>query len=110
MIDRYLRRCAISGCDLLDVLEAAHIYPYHGPKSNHPTNGLLLRADLHTLFDLNLIGVEPATLVIQMHPAIRSTSYGCFDGAKLRDSDPAPSRLALYARWAAFCAQLEAPR
>jgi HNH endonuclease len=35
----------------LDILEAAHISPYRGEEDNHPENGLLLRADLHTLFD-----------------------------------------------------------
>lgn len=33
------------------VLEAAHVTPYLGPETNDITNGLLLRADLHTLLD-----------------------------------------------------------
>jgi hypothetical protein len=41
----------ISGCRTPAVLEAAHISRYLGEKDNHPTNGLLLRADLHTLFE-----------------------------------------------------------
>jgi len=50
------------------VLEAAHIKPYRGKTDSHLENGLLLRADLHTLFDLNLIGVEPDTLTVRVHP------------------------------------------
>lgn len=57
----YERKCAFSEVALKDVLEAAHIRPYLGEKSNDVTNGLLLRADLHTLFDLGLIGVNPET-------------------------------------------------
>lgn len=45
----YQGRCAISGTDAVEALEAAHIVPYKGAATNHPTNGLLLRADLHTL-------------------------------------------------------------
>ncbi|WP_114860570.1 HNH endonuclease [Azospirillum brasilense] len=40
------------------VLEAAHIHPYLGPSTNLVTNGLLVRADIHTLFDLGLIAVD----------------------------------------------------
>ncbi len=61
LIDAYEGRCAITGCQVLDVLEAAHITPYLGPETNHVTNGLLLRADLHTLFDTDLIAVDPET-------------------------------------------------
>jgi len=37
---------------------------------NHEENGLLLRADIHTLFDLDLLGIEPKTLQIRLHPEI----------------------------------------
>ena len=50
----YEGKCAVTGCDVPDVLQAAHIFPYMGPETNHPSNGLL-RADIHTLFDLGLI-------------------------------------------------------
>src|SRR5271155_3471993 len=43
------------------LLEAAHISPYRGLQSNHPQNGLLLRADLHSLFDLGMLAVDPLT-------------------------------------------------
>lgn len=54
--------CAMSGCTVASALEAAHIMPYQGPGTNHPSNGLLLRADLHTLFDLGLLSVDHETL------------------------------------------------
>jgi hypothetical protein len=54
--ERYGESCMVSGCCLMDVIEAAHIAPYRGEKDNHPANGILLRADLHTLFDLDLLG------------------------------------------------------
>ncbi|WP_404482023.1 HNH endonuclease [Novosphingobium sp. BL-52-GroH] len=58
LLSAYQGRCAISGCDVEEVLEAAHIMPYMGEHTNAVTNGLLLRADLHTLFDLGLIMID----------------------------------------------------
>lgn len=49
--DAYKRRCAVSGEKTLPVLEAAHIKAYSESGPHHIANGLLLRADLHKLFD-----------------------------------------------------------
>lgn len=58
LLETYGRKCAITGCEVEDVLEAAHIVPYQGPQTNDVTNGLLLRADIHTLFDRGLIRID----------------------------------------------------
>ncbi len=50
-MDAYGGRCAVTNCDIEDVLEAAHISPYNGPSTDQVYNGLLLRTDIHTLFD-----------------------------------------------------------
>jgi hypothetical protein len=86
----------------MDVVEAAHIKPYRGAADNHPANGLLLRADLHTLFELDLIGIEPGTLIVRMHPDAKAAGYGGFDGVKLKCSSSEPSGEALALRWEAF--------
>ena len=49
--DSYSRRCAISGEKTLPVLEAAHIKPYEKSGPHQVSNGLLLRSDIHKLFD-----------------------------------------------------------
>jgi len=46
LLRAYNNRCAISGCDCPDTLEAAHIRPYKGKHTNHVKNGILLRSDL----------------------------------------------------------------
>ena len=56
--DNYGRRCCATGETTEEVLEAAHISPYLGIKSNRATNGLLLCADVHTLFDLHLLSID----------------------------------------------------
>ncbi|QIM48348.1 HNH endonuclease [Pusillimonas sp. DMV24BSW_D] len=80
----YDNTCAVTGCNLSAVLEAAHIHPYKGDHTNVVSNGLLLRADIHTLFDLGLIAVDSETMTVRVSPELASTSYGKLDGASLR--------------------------
>jgi putative restriction endonuclease len=100
LLDAYSGKCCISGCDFVEVLEAAHIAPYRGVHSHHPQNGLLLRADLHTLFDLGHISVSDEYRVMITSKARASFQYQVLEGKKLTlPSNPsmAPSRLALSA-------------
>jgi hypothetical protein len=62
----------------------AHILPYNGPATNHPANGLPLRADLRVLFDLGLIAVDPSTFAVVVAPALRQTTYAELEGINLR--------------------------
>ncbi len=58
--DAYQRRCAVTGERTLPVLEAAHIKPYALAGPHSVTNGILLRSDLHKLFDLGYVTITPA--------------------------------------------------
>jgi hypothetical protein len=84
LIAAYAGRCAITGCEVLDVLEAAHITPYLGPETNHVTNGLLLRADLHTLLDTGLLAVDPDSREILVAPHVNEPAYRALHGRPLR--------------------------
>ena len=75
LIEAYGGRCAISGCDAEAALEACHIRPYRGPHTNASSNGLLLRADLHTLFDLGLLAVDTTTMTAVVAPELEGTTY-----------------------------------
>jgi putative restriction endonuclease len=55
--DIYEHRCAVTGERTLPVLEAAHIMPVSRGGQHRPDNGLLLRSDIHTLFDLGYVTV-----------------------------------------------------
>jgi putative restriction endonuclease len=57
--DAYQRRCAVTGERTLPALEAAHIKPYADGGSHEPTNGLLMRRDIHALFDSGYVTVTP---------------------------------------------------
>jgi hypothetical protein len=52
--------CPLSGCTTPQALEAAHVDPVSSGGCDLPSNGILLRADLHKLFDSDLIAVDPA--------------------------------------------------
>jgi hypothetical protein len=92
----------VTGCTLLDIIEAAHISPYRGQEDQNAENGLLLRADIHTLFDLDFMGVEPDTLTLRFKSTAVAAGYGHLEGTVLRCSDSRPSRAALESRWTAF--------
>jgi putative restriction endonuclease len=56
--DAYSRKCAITGEKTLPVLEAAHIKPYAKSGPHFISNGLLLRSDIHKLFDTGYITIN----------------------------------------------------
>lgn len=80
LMTAYEGRCAVTGCDVVDVLEAAHIESYRGPESNRTANGLLLRADIHTLFDLQLLAVEPLSLRVRVARRLLGSQYEDLNG------------------------------
>jgi putative restriction endonuclease len=57
--DTYQRHCAITGEKILPVLQAAHIKPVSAGGFHDIRNGLLLRSDIHTLFDRGYVTVAP---------------------------------------------------
>jgi hypothetical protein len=107
LMKRYGARCMVTGCALVDVLEAAHVWPYRGEEDNHPENGLLLRADIHTLFDLNLLSINPATLSVDLAPALqRDEVYAVLQGQTIgATSSTRPALEPLEKRWSVFNAK-----
>jgi hypothetical protein len=84
LLQTYGGRCVISDCDVVDVLEAAHIKPYLGDHTNIVQNGLLLRADLHTLFDLGLLSIEPGSRTVRLDVSLQGSEYWVFQGRAMR--------------------------
>jgi hypothetical protein len=68
----YNNKCAISGCAIDEVLQAAHIRPVRASGRHSLSNGLLLRADIHNLFDRGLITIDPS-YVIRLDESIQRT-------------------------------------
>lgn len=80
LLQAYGNRCAITGCNVIDVLEAAHIYRYMGRETNIASNGLLLRADVHTLFDLRLISIDSSAMRVCVAPTLVGSEYWGLSG------------------------------
>jgi putative restriction endonuclease len=57
LLSAYDSKCAITGEHTEPVLDAAHVQPYLGQRSNHVQNGLLLTKEFHALFDAGLVTI-----------------------------------------------------
>lgn len=102
LIDAYGGQCAITGCSVVEILEAAHVRGYLGDYTHRVDNGLLLRADLHTLFDLHRIWVDD-DFVVRITGRLLGTEYEVLDGQRLRLPNnsahrPKPEHLAHHRR------------
>ncbi|HDS1199517.1 TPA: HNH endonuclease [Shewanella algae] len=100
LLEAYEGCCCLSGTAVPEALEAAHIIPFSERRANDICNGLLLRADLHTLFDLGLINICPDTRTVEVAEMLRETDYGKLVGKRLHEPlspDARPSADAL--RW-----------
>lgn len=105
LISAYGVRCCISGPAIAEALEAAHICAYRGDASDHVQNGLLMRADLHKLFDKYCFGIEPETLRVRLSRSLTGNHpYRELDGVRLvfPDARMRPSKKALEVHWKTF--------
>jgi hypothetical protein len=86
LLAAYSFHCAITDCDCTDGLEAAHILPYRGADTDHIQNGILLRSDIHTLFDIGKIGFAPIghKVKVVVSKSLNGTVYGKLKGKTLQ--------------------------
>ena len=105
LVSAYQGKCAVTGYDALDALQGAHILAYSGRSSQLAANGLLLRADVHLLFDRHLLSIEPDSRRLRLARPLLSTAYAELDRKRIappaRDSD-APDAHRLAVHWAVF--------
>ncbi|MFJ2522071.1 DUF2002 family protein [Pseudomonas sp. Irchel s3f19] len=83
LLTAYEGRCAITDCTVTQVLEAAHITPYLGPETNNISNGLLLRSDLHTLWDKGLIYLCDH-FTLELKSSLLNSEYSSLAGKRIR--------------------------
>jgi len=75
LLNLFSYSCCITGCNVVDVLEAAHVDPFSRTQNNSLWNGLILRPDIHTLFDLRLLALRVCDDVqckIVLHSRLRT--------------------------------------
>jgi len=90
LLSAYRSKCVITRCGIEGLLEAAHITPHAEHTDYNVSNGLLLRADIHTLFDLYLIGVDEHYR-IRVSPQLKYSEYWIYNDRQL---ERFPERLA----------------
>ena len=84
LLNFYQNKCVITGCEDVEVLQAAHIKGVRDLGKHAITNGLLLRADLHTLFDLGIITISEDLRVSVDKKRVNDPAYKNLDGKLLK--------------------------
>jgi putative restriction endonuclease len=98
LFKRYGNRCMVTGCELEALLEAAHIAPYRNASHNELSNGLLLRADIHTIYDLYLMEIDAITLTVTFDESVCQAGYSAYHGKQLQVGAKRPSTACLQER------------
>lgn len=106
------RKCVVTGCRVVGLLEAAHITPHAEGTDYRTSNGLLLRTDIHTLYDLELMSIDPF-MRVHLADELQFSEYRQYGGKQIdrlpaRSADT-PSREALAKRHEAFLAKTRTP-
>jgi hypothetical protein len=81
LIERHSGLCVLTRCGVPEALESAHVMPHTGdPLWDRPDNGLLLRRDLHSMFDAMLWSIDPATDRVRFSKRLTDPSYAPLNG------------------------------
>ncbi|MBT5215860.1 HNH endonuclease [Candidatus Woesearchaeota archaeon] len=83
LLKLYSSKCVITNCAIKEVLEAAHIEKHAETGINHSSNGLLLRSDIHSLFDSNKIKINPDDYTVEVDKSLKSSDYWQYNGKKI---------------------------
>jgi uncharacterized protein YjbI with pentapeptide repeats len=92
-------KCAITLCDVEEAMEAAHIFPYRGSQTDCVWNGILLRLDLHRLFDAYLLTIDPLEGQVYLEESLMN-SYGQYANTRICfPEQPVSENRLLALRW-----------
>ena len=84
LLSAYNNSCAVTSYDVPAGLEAAHVWRHFGIASQSASHGILLRADIHRLYDAQLCSIEPDTHRFMLAHSIRDSRYRRYDGQIVR--------------------------
>ncbi|SDE85141.1 MULTISPECIES: HNH endonuclease [Streptomyces] len=83
LVRQYGMICAVTGPAPAEILEAAHLRPFADTERHRVEEGLLLRADIHRLFDNGLLAINPA-LEVRIAPSLAGyPAYSTLQGTRL---------------------------
>lgn len=83
LLDIYRNQCAITGCDIQPLLETVFVTSHDRERADHPSQCLVLRSDLRTLYELKLLAIHPTTLKVLLAPQLIASDYGPLQGRRI---------------------------
>ncbi|WP_162502923.1 HNH endonuclease [Azotobacter chroococcum] len=95
LFQRYGGACCVTGCSIERLVEAAHIIPYRGSQTDEQGNGVLLRVDIHRLFDEHLVSIDPEKWEFIVSKSIADPNYQALHGSRLFQLTLKPRRIYL---------------
>lgn len=101
LLDLFDSTCAISGCKVLDAIDASHIRAVADEGEDHVTNGWVIRTDLHRLFDVSLLSINPNDGRVHISPDCMD-SYKDYHGLTIALPKGAASLTDFTAHWTEF--------
>lgn len=85
LLDKYGQVCAITGPCPAEALEAAHLRLYAQHATHDLDQGILLRADIHSLLDREMLAIDPDTWTVMIRPSLSQYEmYRKLEGAPVR--------------------------
>lgn len=84
VLEAYGGKCALTEVSTRNVLQAAHIDSFAKSQSHAVTNGILLRADVHLLYDAHLLTIRPDSGRIVVSDWVQDPMYRDLDGRQMR--------------------------
>ena len=89
LLSIYEGQCVVTGCSETRILEAAHIVGFRSKGRYEAKNGLLLRADWHTLYDLGLWAIHPKEHRIELAPSVIDKTLKLYESRDSSTTTPA---------------------
>jgi hypothetical protein len=86
-IHKQYKECRITGSKLKKILEAAHIVPHCDSADDSIDNGMLLRSDIHKLYDKFLLGISEKG-ILSISNELKNTEYEYLEGLQLKGLRP----------------------
>lgn len=95
----YGQQCMVTGTSVIEVLEAAHIIPVSISPDDRTENGLVLRADIHKLYDSNKLRIN-GNYTVSLDECIQDSFYCSLNGKTIASKTGAmPSKVKLTKRF-----------
>jgi uncharacterized protein YjbI with pentapeptide repeats len=83
LLEVYNKRCPVTDCNILPLLDTVLIDGLQKNAADHPSNGLVLRKDIKILYNLYLVAIDPQKLTVMLSPSLRRSTYGYLEGRKI---------------------------